>query len=302
MRRTLRFLVPVVTVILLPLLGACRGEENSLTGPATADRVLNGQVVPVGDLSGASPSGINVTALGQVALKGIAGRSALTDKGTVTDASGRFSFTGLSSGSLQLAFSRPDGINASVTVSGSAATVVVELQKKQAMIRGAGQSTRELEGLITGISATSISVNDASSGPQTAAITPTTVIRKGNTTLTPADLKVGDRVHVKASVGTDGTLTAFEIMLQNPGTPGVGGQTKELEGLITAVSDTSITVMNASTARPETAAITTSTIIRKGNTPLTPKELKVGDRVHVKTITNPDDTLTATEIILQNPA
>jgi co-chaperonin GroES (HSP10) len=288
-------------VILLPLLGACRGEENSVTGPATADRVLSGQVVLVGDLSGASPSGINVTALGQLAFKGIAGRSALTDKGTVTDASGRFSFTGLSSGNVQLAFSRPDGINASVTVSGSAATVVVELQKKQATIRGAGQSTRELEGLITAISATSITVNDASSGPQTAAITPTTVIRKGNTTLTPADLKVGDRVHVKASVGPDGMLTAFEIMLQNGETTG-GGQTKELEGLITAVSGTSITVMNASTAKPETAAITMSTIIRKGNTTLTPADLKVGDRVHVKTITNPDDTLTATEIILQNPA
>ena len=128
------------------------------------------------------------------------------------------------------------------------------------------------------------------------------MIRKGNTTFTPADLKAGDRVHVKASVGADGLLTAFEIMLQNGDTSGDGGQTKELEGLITAVSDTSITVMNASTAKPETAAITKSTIIRKGNTPLTAKDLKVGDRVHVKTTTNADGTLTATEIMLQNPA
>jgi hypothetical protein len=180
------------------------------------------------------------------------------------------------------------------------ATVVVDLQKNQATIRESGQSKRELEGLITEISATSITVNDASSGPQTAAITPTTVIRKGNKTLTSADLKVGDRVHVKASVGTDGTLTAFEIMLQNGDT--TGGQTKELEGLITAVSDTSITVMNASTAKPETAAITPTTVIRKGNKSLTPADLKVGDRVHVKTTTNGDGTLTATEIMLQNPA
>lgn len=256
--------------------------------------------MPVGDLAGASSAGIGVTALGQVAVTGIAGRSALVDKVTVTDAAGRFALMGLSSGNVQLAFSREDGISASVTVGASAATVVVELQKKQATIREAGQSTRELEGLITAISATSITVNDASSGPQTAAIAPTTVIRKGNTALTPADLKVGDRVHVKASVGADGTLTAFEIMLQNGDT--TGGQTKELEGPITAVSDTSITVMNASTARPETAAITKSTIIRKGNTPLAAKDLKVGDRVHVKTTTNADGTLTATEIMLQNPA
>ena len=42
---------------------------------------------------------------------------------------------------------------------------------------------------------------------------PTTVIRKGNQTLAATDLKVGDRVHVKASVNDDGSLTAFEIML-----------------------------------------------------------------------------------------
>ena len=302
MKRTLLSLAPVATLILLPILAGCRDGENSLTGPATGERALSGQVMTVGDLSGASPAGIAVTALGQAAVTGIVGRSVLVDKVAVTDAAGRFTFMGLSSGNVQLAFSREDGISASVTVSASTAMVVVELQKKQATIRAAGQSTRELEGLITAISATSITMNDASSGPQTAAITPTTVIRKGNTTLTPADLKVGDRVHVKASVGADGLLTAYEIMLQNDGTPGGGGQTKELEGPITAVSDTSITVMNASTARPETAAITESTIIRKGNTRLTAKDLKVGDRVHVKTITNADDTLTATEIVLQNPA
>jgi co-chaperonin GroES (HSP10) len=297
MKRTLLSLAPVVTLILLPLLGGCGSGENSVTGP---DRALNGQVVPVGDLAGASPAGISVTALGQMAAR--AGRSVLADRVAITDATGRFAFMGLSGGNVQLAFSRGDGISASVTASASAATVVVELQKKQATIRDAGQSTRELEGPITAISATSITVNDASTGPQTAVIAPTTVIRKGNTALLAADLKVGDRVHVKASVGTDSTLTAAEIMLQNVETTGDGGQTKELEGLITKVSDTSITVMNASTAKPETAAITKSTIIRKGNTTLTAKDLKVGDRVHVKTTANTDGTLTATEITLQNPA
>lgn len=75
----------------------------------------------------------------------------------------------------------------------------------------------------------------------------------------------------------------------------------ELEGPVTAVSATSISVMNASTARAETAAITKDTVIRKGNTPLTPKDLKIGDRVHVKTTSAADGSLTATEIMLQNP-
>jgi len=84
-------------------------------------------------------------------------------------------------------------------------------------------------------------------------------------------------------------------------TPNGGGETKELEGPITAVSATSITVNNASTGGPVTAAITNSTVIRHGNTSLTWKDLHIGDRVHVKT-SGSGTSLTATEIMLQNPA
>ena len=80
-----------------------------------------------------------------------------------------------------------------------------------------------------------------------------------------------------------------------------GGQTKELEGPITAISASSITVNNASTHSEVKAAINDSTVIRKGNTKLTWKDLHVGDRVHVKT-SGSGDSLTATEIMLQNPA
>ena len=213
MKRTSPSLFPLAALILTPLLVGC--GENSVTGPST-ERALSGQVMPVGDLAGASPAGISVTAVGQLAVTGTAGRSALVDKSVVTDAAGRFALTGLSNGNVQLAFSRGDGINAHLIVSASVGTVVVALQKKQATIHDGGQ-TKELEGLITAVSDTSITVMNASTAkPETAAITPTTVIRKGNTTLTPADLKVGDRVHVKTTTNADGTLTATEILLQNP--------------------------------------------------------------------------------------
>src|SRR5512143_350451 len=127
MKRTLLSLFPTACLILVPLLGGCREGENSLTGPATGERALSGQVMPVGDLAGSSPAGISVTVLGQAAVTGAAGRSALVDKATVTDAAGRFAFMGLSRGNVQLAFSRDDGISASLTVDASAATVVVDL-------------------------------------------------------------------------------------------------------------------------------------------------------------------------------
>jgi hypothetical protein len=292
-RKTSIFIV--VAVVLASLLSGCR-HENSITGPPMGTGVLSGQVIPVGDLSGASPAGINVTYNGQVA---------------VTDASGRFAFMGMSAnsvqafgfsaaGNVQLSFTRADGINATGSVTADASSVVVQLQKRQASIVVTGQATRELEGLITKISSGSITVNDASThGDVTAAITSTTVIRKGNQTMSAGDLNVGDRVHVKAS-GSNGSLTATEILFQESGNGSGGGQTSELEGLITAVSSNSITVDNASTGGDVTAAITGTTVIRKGNTTLTAAQLKVGDRVHVKT-TGPADSLTATEIILQNP-
>jgi len=74
----------------------------------------------------------------------------------------------------------------------------------------------ELEGKILEITPESITVMDASTGEQTAAITEDTVIRKGKDKLTVEDLKAGDRVHVKAKVEDDDSLTAEEIKLQNP--------------------------------------------------------------------------------------
>lgn len=294
MKKTLSFII--VTVVLTAFLSGCH-HESSLTGPSLGTGVLSGQVIPIGDLSGSSPAGIDVTCSGQVA---------------VTDSTGRFAFMGLSSTSvqllafssssnLQMSFRRADGINASGSVSADASTVVVQLQKTQASILVTGRSKQEIEGLITAVSTSSITVNDASThGNVKAAITSSTVIRKGNQTINAADLKIGDRVHVKASIGSDGSLTATEILFQQSGDGSGGGQTAELEGLITKVSSSSITVNNASTGGPVTAAINSSTVIRKGNTTLKASDLKVGDRVHVKT-TGPADALVAIEIMLQNP-
>lgn len=287
----MRTVSQVVLVLLLTLSFGCKKSENSVTGLPGLGRTLSGQIVPVGDLAGASPAGINVSSAGQFAL---------------TDAAGNFTFMSLPADSVQLAFSRADGIAAKATVSATASAVVVELQKTQAAVVSTGQSKREIEGLIEAVSSTEITVNDArTGGPLTAAISPTAVIRHGNQTLSTADLGVGDRVHVKATVHSDGSLTAFEIMLQKKADDGDddggdGGQVKELEGLILTVSSTEITVQNASTGRPETAAITADTVIRRGNTRLTAADLKEGDRVHVKT-TGAADSLVATEIRLQNP-
>jgi hypothetical protein len=165
-------------------------------------RTLAGTVVPVGDLAGSTPSGINVSSNGQIA---------------VTDAAGNFAFVTLPAENVQLNFSRADGISARATVSATASAVVVELQKTQAAVvtTGTGGQVKELEGLIVVVSDSSIAVANASTRrDETAAITGDTVIRKGNQLLTPADLHQGDRVHVKTTGPAD-ALVAVEIRLQN---------------------------------------------------------------------------------------
>lgn len=71
----------------------------------------------------------------------------------------------------------------------------------------------QLEGLITAVAGRSITVN------RQAVIVPTTaVIRHGSRAIAFGELKMGDRVHVKASMrGT--TLEASEVKVQNPGDP-----------------------------------------------------------------------------------
>jgi hypothetical protein len=278
------------------LLLGCHGE--SVTGPPMGPTALTGQVFPIGNLAGASPAGISVTCSGQVSMTDAAGRFAFVS--VSSSSPGRLS--ALSTGNFNMHFTRADGIDASGSVSSSSSDVVVYLQKSQAQIVSTGQAKQEIEGLITKISSSSITVNDASThGPVTASINASTVITKGNQTVSADSLNVGDQVHVKATVNSDHSLTAFEIIVQNSGNNTGGGQTQELEGPITKISATSITVNNASTGGPVTAAITSATVIRKGNTTLTTNDLHVGDRVHVKT-TGSGDSLSATEILLQNPA
>jgi len=197
-----------------------------------------------------------------------------------------------------------DGINASAQVSAGVSQVTVELQKTTATIQGNPDNPKiELEGKITAISEDSITVMDASRKMEvTCAITDETAIRHGNTMLTTEDLEVGDQVHIRARPESDDTLTALEIKLQEGDDEEPGGQTKkELEGTILEISEDSITVMDASTGE-QTAAINDETVIRKGNTTLTVEDLHVGDRVHVKAKIEDDDSLTAEEIKLQNPA
>jgi hypothetical protein len=287
-------------VSLTMLIAACSSDgENSVTG-GYGNYVLSGQIFAVGNLSGSSSDGITTHA-GTPAV-GVEVRARGTGLASVSSADGRFSLSGLPA-SVQLTFTRSDGVNASAQVNVAASPVVtVELQKTQANVIPNGQAKREIEGLILAIAPdkSTITVNNASSGPVTVkVVTGTAIIRHGNTMVQVSQLKVGDRVHVRALINDDNSLTALEIILQNPADD--TSPSSQLEGLILAVSCSEITVNDASKG-PTSAKIDGNTRIRRGNTNVPCGNLNINDRVHVKASRDANGDLVATEIILQNPA
>jgi hypothetical protein len=267
--------IAVLALAVMGLFGCQRRE--SITG-GYGDRVVAGQVTMAAGMPSSTPAGVRITV-------GMTGMSA------VLDSSGNFMFVDVPEGAV-LHFTRgEDGIDARLATAGTIAPLSITLSATAASVgrrRAVAPAAQEVEGLITAVSATEITIHDSHRNDVTLTINADTVIRKGGQALQATDLKIGDRVHAKAN-GT----TALQIVLQNDGTEDDGrtGQLKEFEGLVQAISATEITI-NGTTLK-----ITATTVIRKGNTTLTTSDIKVNDRVHVKA-----DGDTALEIMLQNPA
>src|SRR5688572_32184793 len=146
----------VLMLSLAMILVACNSED-SITG--TSDLALSGQIVAGAGMAGSS--GLQSMAQGGP-LSGVEVRARGTGIAATSDNNGRFTLFGLPS-SVELTFSRVDGIHAQAKVNvASSPSVIVELTKTTANVMSTGQSKQEIEGLITAASAESITVADAS--------------------------------------------------------------------------------------------------------------------------------------------
>src|SRR5439155_20635626 len=140
--------------------------------------------------------------------------------------------------SAELVFTRDD-VSARIRVNASSAPMQIELNGNAASVgrRRAAPTTPllQIEGRITAVSATEITIHDSHDQDVTAKVTNDTIIRKGDQTLQAADLHVGDRVHVQATVSGDIRI-AMTIILQNPDDNGdaAAGQTTTANGAVTA--------------------------------------------------------------------
>jgi hypothetical protein len=295
MRLRVTMLIAAVLV-----LAACQGERESVTGQYGA-AVMTGQVVMA---DGSSPAGVSVT------LRG-------TSISTVLRPDGQFSFAGAPEAG-ELSFDRAaDGISALLRVEPSSGPLVVELSKNSARKSsskrrsgrsgsGSGIKVTEFEGVISSATPAGIVLFTSKQAEQTIAFDIATIIRKGKTSLTPADLAAAMRVHVKAKQ-VDGAYVATLVIVQNDGSgdddgEGDDDQTegREYEGIVLTAAEGQLVIRDSHRGEV-TFVLEAATDIRKGNTPVAASAIQPGWRVHVKATTSADGaTKTATRVIVQN--
>lgn len=262
----------VIAVVAMVVSAACHRDEQSVTG-SYGSGVVTGQVTMASSIANGSPEGVRVTVSG-------------TGMSTVLGADGRFAFTGVPE-DAKFHFTREDGIDATM-FAGKAGSLSIELAANAASSSGgrrraAGSAPqKEVEGNIKTVSATSLVVTTkGTANDVTVAISSSTVIRKGDTTLTAADLKVGDQVHVRVIVAADNTATASLIIVQQPESEtgdDDGANIATANGIVASVAADSMVVHTAD-ARDVTVKVVAATIIRRQGTTIAFSDIKVGNHV-----------------------
>lgn len=216
---------------------------SSPTAPGSA--VVTGTVVSGDETSGAASSGGG--------LAGVTVRVVRTGQVTQTDGAGNFTLAGVPAGDQQFEFSLGD-IDARATISvigGATVAVTATISRRSTVMispRGnansnphspsqtqtpvqtplsgtptpgttpAGKTVEEIEGIVTANGGGTLTILDQRLGSVVVTVTPTTIIRKGQTPTPLAQILVGMRVHVKALLEITGTFTALEITVQDENT------------------------------------------------------------------------------------
>ncbi|HEX9163880.1 MAG TPA: DUF5666 domain-containing protein [Thermoanaerobaculia bacterium] len=156
---------------------------------------------------------------------------------------------------------------------------------------------QEIKGTVAAVNGTTLTVTPAGGGSNVdITLTPTTMIRKGNQTITAADLKKGDVVEVKASM-VNNTLTASQVNVENEDND--QKQQQEINGTVAGVAGNTLTITPAGGGTNVDVMLTPTTVIRKGNQMITAADLKKGDVVEVKA-SMVNNVLTATQVNVEN--
>jgi hypothetical protein len=186
------------------------------------------------------------------ALSGVSVRAVRTGQVMQTDGAGNFTISGVPAGDQQFQFLKGSDVNAQGTISvasGVSVDVVATILRHTTVIiapRGNGPpglpaqtptitltpvlgtptvtatKVEEIEGIVTANDGSTLAIFDQRLGTVIVNVTDSTIIRKGQTPMTAAEIAIGWRVHVKGLLTSAGTYSALEIIVQdtNPQTTG----------------------------------------------------------------------------------
>jgi hypothetical protein len=280
----------VAALVVLFAAVACRNNERSMITGSYGSGAVSGEVFMVSTMTNGSPAGV------EVSVKG-------TGMAMVLGDDGRFAFTAVPENAI-LGFRRAaDGIDATTKV--NAASMSIELAWNIARSGGRHRAAPiapllEFEGTLKTVATDSIVVHTSFNTDVTVHLAAETVIRKGQTPVLPADLKVGDRVHVKTTL-KDTVYTATEVIVQNDGADGAGdaAQSVTANGLVASIG-TADMVVHTADGRDVTVQVDTKTLIRKYGQIIDFSAIKVGNHVEARGTAVDASTIKAVQIEVED--
>jgi hypothetical protein len=288
----------IIPVIVLAIASACGGssatspaETGSDIGASITGSVQGGASALTSARTGGAISGLVVTVAGTSISSGL-------------DATGRFNLKNVPPGNQQLQFSGPvsatlpiDDVkpSESITLVVSVTTTSVNLESE---VRSNGRE-EQLEGKIESLPPTLVVAGRAVTTDGN------TVIRKGDQTVSLSDLQTGYRVHVKGT--TNGSsLLATQIIVQNTNTgtddsdDDQQDSSASIHGKLNSVGGgiPTLTLDVGGT----TVRTTSATVVKRRGDVQTLSELKVGQNLHVIGTRQPDGSIDARQIEINDDA
>jgi Domain of unknown function (DUF5666) len=266
-------------------------NDSSPTSPGGMATV-NGTVIRGSGTFGARPLGT------EIPLSGVTVRVAPSGPSAQSDASGNFTLTGVPAGNVELEFTRAD-INArgSVMLASGSNALTAAITGGTAVITPRGHAGEEIEGLVQSVNAGggSLVVVDQRLGTVTVTIGASTILRKGNATITLSTLASGMRVHVKAMLQGDGTYLATEILLQDQN---VGGES-EAEGSVASVNSAGGSFVVTTVSGPVTVRTGPSTTYKKKGATASFADIAVGAMVEAEGTLQSDGSILARKVTIE---
>jgi hypothetical protein len=295
----------LVTICVLAIATACGG--SSPTSPADSDSTTGASIT--GSILSGGPSARTSATTGQ-AITGLTVTIVGTSISSGLDASGRFNLKNVPAGDLQLQFSGPvsgtlsvNGVQTTETItlviSVSGTTVTLESEARS------GGSEEQLEGKIQSLPP-AMPAGSLKVAGRTVTTDSSTVIRKGETSVTLAELKVDYRVHVKGHT-SGSSLVATQIIVQNTNSDTSDDEDDDeqdssasIHGVLNSIGG-SIPALTLNVGGTTVRTSADTDVKRKGDVQ-TLSQLKTGQDLHVIGTRQPDGSIDARHIEINDDA